>query len=71
MGNNANFVLALRSAGAMTFVSLLTCIGLAIGNVEGPFADELFGMCSTTWQMGFGAIIGLVGGKRLVDTPPK
>ena len=51
---------------------LLTIIFFAttvvIANSEQPLSsqqEDLFQSCTTGWQMGFGAIIGLIGGKAL------
>lgn len=48
---------------ALTLVSLLVCIGLAISGIDSERAANLFELCATTWKLGFGAFIGLIGGK--------
>ncbi|MBW4658654.1 MAG: hypothetical protein KME15_08270 [Drouetiella hepatica Uher 2000/2452] len=60
------FKLAFLSALALTIVSLLIVTAIAIfsSNRElSEYQKQLFETCSTTWKMGFGAILGLIGGK--------
>jgi hypothetical protein len=51
---------------------ILTVLSLAIAFVLAyqsqplsPQQNSLFETCTTTWKMGFGAIIGLIGGKAV------
>ena len=51
----------------LTLASLVTNIALilAFGQDLPPYAEALLETCSTTWKMGFGAFVGLLGGKNL------
>jgi hypothetical protein len=53
-------------AFALTILSLVVAFVLAL-NVPEPSGtvERLIETCSTTWKMGFGAVIGLLGGKVL------
>ena len=60
------FKLVFASVLGLTVVSLLTVILLAVF-VQNP-SDQVKAVietCSTTFKMGFGAIVGLIGGKAL------
>ena len=41
---------------------ILCVMSIACSNMTQP-QISLFETCSTTWKMGFGAIVGLIGGK--------
>jgi hypothetical protein len=58
------FKLIFGSVLAITFVSLLVMIALAIF-VQGPNdqVKNVFETCSTTFKLGVGAILGLISGK--------
>lgn len=57
------FKLAFVAGLVLTIISLLVAIYLS-GIVEPtPQQVNLFDTCSTTWKMGFGVLIGLLGGK--------
>jgi hypothetical protein len=61
------FKLAFITAAGFTLLSLTVVVLMTI-LISGEFSDQqrkLFDLCSTTWQMGFGAIIGLIGGKAI------
>ena len=49
----------------LTLVSLVVSVYLASLSNPSDLAKGLFETCSTTWKMGFAAIIGLIGGKAL------
>lgn len=59
------FKLVLFIALGLTLLSLLTSILLAIIATPSEDTKRLIETCSTTYKMGFGAIIGLIGGKAL------
>ena len=52
---------------SLTVLSLLTNIFLILsfGNDLPAAAQATVDGCSTTWKMGFGAFVGLLGGKNL------
>ena len=60
---NGNLVLVI--AVALTTTSLVVCIALAVCGVQSEFSSSLFETCSTTWKMGFGAVIGVLSGRQL------
>jgi hypothetical protein len=49
----------------LTVLSLLVCILLALLAPKSEQINALIETCSTTYKMGFGALVGLVGGKAL------
>ena len=51
----------------LTSLSLIAAVFLATRPIEqqGDAVRKLIETCDTTWKMGFGGILGLVGGKRL------
>ena len=51
----------------LTLLSLATSIALILvfGQDLPSYAEALLETCSTTWKMGFGAFVGLLGGKNL------
>jgi hypothetical protein len=62
-----HFKLVFLAVLCLTVISLITSIALTIAYDPHP-SDEikrLIDTCSTTWKMGFGAIVGLLGGKAL------
>jgi hypothetical protein len=52
-------------AVGLTAFSLLVVIGLAVTGATNDASKNLLESCSSTWRMGFGAIIGLTGSKQL------
>ena len=51
----------------LTILSLAVSIALSLQ--PGPMSPQqasLFEACSTTWKLGFGAIVGLLGGRATV-----
>ena len=59
------FKLVFLSALCITILSVILCCPLAILGAETPEKKALFEACLTTFKLGFGAIIGLLGGKAL------
>ena len=60
------FKLVFLTVLGLTILSLAASFGLAVW--ADPTKDatrSLMETCSTTWKMGFSAIIGLIGGKAL------
>lgn len=51
----------------LTLLSLLVVVSLVLtfGENMPPHAEAVLETCSTTWKMGFGAFVGLLGGKKL------
>lgn len=59
------FKLVFLSVIALTVLSLVGCFVLVLSLKE-PLSDGVKGLietCSTTWKLGFGAVVGLIGGK--------
>jgi len=48
---------------SLTSVSLITSLVLSFTASPSQLQVSLFETCTTTWKMGFGAIVGLIGGK--------
>jgi uncharacterized membrane protein YczE len=61
------FKLVFCSVLGLTVLSLGVSVYLAIAYSPAPSEEikRLIETCSTTWKMGFGAIVGLIGGKAL------
>ncbi len=59
-------VLTLTVLSLIVQVITITCYTGKIDNIK-DFMDTY----STTWKMGFGAIIGLLGGRAIADTGEK
>lgn len=59
------FKLAVLVVTGLTVLSLAVCVFLALAALKSDQASALFETCSTTYKMGFGALVGLVGGKAL------
>lgn len=53
--------LVLFIAVGFTALSLLVAIGIAVTGATNDASKNLLDTCSSTWRMGFGAIIGLTG----------
>jgi hypothetical protein len=47
----------------LTVLSLCVALGLSFVSEPTPNQNSLFQTCSTTWKMGVGAFLGLIGGK--------
>jgi hypothetical protein len=59
------FKLVFLTVAIFTFVSLAVDIGVVVAGSHSEASKNLLESCSTTYKMGFGAIIGLIGGKAL------
>jgi hypothetical protein len=60
------FKWVLIAAVSVTVLSLAVCVSLAASGAESDRAKSLFDTCETTWQMGFGAILGVMGALAVV-----
>ena len=49
----------------LTLILLALSVYLAGLSEPSENAKKLFAACTTSWQMGFGAMVGLIGGKSL------
>lgn len=58
-----NFKLILRIVTGLTVLSLSVSIGMSF--IDGDAAENVSKVCLTSFQMGFGALVGLIGGKAL------
>jgi hypothetical protein len=56
---------------SLTTLSLVTSILLSFNSTPSPLQISLFETCTTTWKMGFGAIVGLIGGKAIESIAPQ
>ncbi len=57
------FKLAFGSVLVLTVGSLVAAIFLSLADEPNDQQKLLIETCSTCWKMGFGAIVGLIGGK--------
>jgi hypothetical protein len=66
------FKWVLASVVGLTAVSLGASLGLVMYFVNPPpAAERLIETCSTSWKLGFGTVIGLIGGKGLDVNQPR
>jgi len=59
------FKLVFLSVLSITVLSIVLSCPLALLGAASPEKSALLQACLTTWKLGFGAIIGLLGGKAL------
>ncbi len=59
------FLLVFATVVLLTLVSLGVSVYLALRPDPSEEVKRLIETCSTTWKLGFGAIVGLIGGKAL------
>ena len=57
------FKLIFFTVTILTVLSLGVVVGVVIAGSDSDASKNLLESCSTTFKMGFGAIIGLIGGK--------
>lgn len=57
------FIWVFMAVLVLTIGSLITSIVLSCFEKPSSLQASLFETCTTTWKMGFGAIVGLIGGK--------
>ena len=62
-GLSTGFLVVFGTVLLLTVLALITAIILSLKPELSPHQMRLFDICCTTWQMGFGAIVGLIGGK--------
>ena len=58
-----SFKLILLAILFLTVLSLVISVFLSFQKELSEQGKNLFETCSTTWKMGFGAMVGLIGGK--------
>jgi hypothetical protein len=58
-------MLVLLIVVSLTVLSLLVMAGVAVAGVTNDASKTLVDTCATAFKMGFGAVIGLTGGKTL------
>jgi hypothetical protein len=59
------FKLVLLIVTVLTATAFLGMVVLAITGATNAASKDLFGVCSDAFKIGFGAIVGLLGGKAL------
>lgn len=57
------FKLVFLTVLALTVLSLVAAVFLSFIDPPTEERSRLIETCSTTWKMGFGAVVGLIGGK--------
>jgi hypothetical protein len=57
------FKLVFLTASVFTLLSFIGTFVCAVWDKDHPMLGTLFSTLETTWKIGFGAIIGLIGGK--------
>jgi hypothetical protein len=59
------FKLVISIVTSLTILSLGVSISLALYRQKSDQINALIETCSTTYKLGFGALVGLIGGKAL------
>jgi hypothetical protein len=59
------FKLVFITVVCLSILSLVASIALVLYGPRTEDAKRLIETCSTTWKLGFGAVVGLIGGKAL------
>jgi len=65
---NDRFKIVFLSTFLLTIISLIMLFLLTLISVPTKLQNDLFNICSTTWKMGFGALIGLLGSGNKKNT---
>jgi hypothetical protein len=63
MKKNSLFKWVFVTVVSLTAISLIASFVLSFCASPSQLQVSLFETCTTTWKMGFGAIVGLIGGK--------
>lgn len=71
MKKNSVFKWVFCTVVSLTALSLFTSILLSFCSSPSQLQVSLFETCTTTWKMGFGAIVGLIGGKASESLTPQ
>ncbi|MHA1381860.1 MAG: hypothetical protein ACTSRG_26110 [Candidatus Helarchaeota archaeon] len=61
----AEFKLIFLTALGLTLVSLVAGFLISFNDPLSPSQTNLFQACLTCWKIGFGSIVGLIGGKSI------
>jgi hypothetical protein len=65
-GPDARWDAVFTAVLCLTVLSLLVCVGLSVGHPQPPeHVKRVIDACETTFKLGFGALIGLIGGRVL------
>lgn len=62
-----SFKLTVLLVASLTVLSLFTAIYLSSLIQLTPIQERLFDTCSTTWKIGFMAIVGLLAGRAIYN----
>ena len=65
IGLPSSFKLIFISLLGLTLLCFAICLYLSFQDPLNIAQTKLFGTCETMMKMGFGAIVGLIGGKRV------
>ena len=63
------FPIILITVFILTTASLAVAVLFAYHDKLSPQGVSLFETCSTCWKMGFGAMLGLIGGRSVIEKP--
>jgi len=59
------FKVVFLSVVCMSILTLVLSIILSFQNQLSPYQQQLFEACTTSWKMGFGAVMGMLGIKTI------
>jgi hypothetical protein len=57
------FKMVFLSVLALTVLFFFVQVAFVIAGTDGSSAQSLENACATAWQLGFGGLVGLIGGK--------